>query len=553
MNYTKIIFSFLAAVFMLASCGKSGDIADAIPADAKYVISINSKSLVEKSDYDIFKNPTVQQGINMMKVGLKDEASTKILDKFLEDTNSLGLNVKGDAYMYTNFSEFGLVLSVNDADRLKEALKTFRIEEEQIKKEGDIYSVSLDNRTCLVWNSSKFLFVTKVPSFAYSNGDKKEDVDVLQLATAQLTQGSDKSIKSVKSFQDFAANLKDVSVFYTMSGMDKMMEMYGASDMTEVLQGPFGKIMKEVEGVSIGMYTSFETGEIKMTSKYFYDTPEAEKRLKDLTQQMTGEIKGDHFKYFTSDPLFAFSVNIKGDGIFNYFDKLGLVKEITKELGDSTNTALFEKVFKNLNGDVTLSVNTIKQVTKTYDTEVIAGEDDIELDNTYTDTNAECMFFADLTDGTDLIAFIKSKIAEDKTAKIVELTPTTFKFTTDGMDVYFGLKDKMFFITNVESVFNNLGATDLKNNYSSLIKGKSCVMFGDIQTVMPFLTQEIEGSLKSPSALTFAKLFGKYDFTTSASDFTGEGKLIINDNSKNSLAVMWQHIDKTITELQTSF
>lgn len=68
MTFRKILFLFLAVSLFFTSCEKSTDsLSNAIPADANYVLHFDNKALIEKSKYDIFKNPTVQQGINVSK------------------------------------------------------------------------------------------------------------------------------------------------------------------------------------------------------------------------------------------------------------------------------------------------------------------------------------------------------------------------------------------------------------------------------------------------------------------------------------------------------
>ena len=99
MSLKKILFTLLVAVTVFSSCNQSSDLSNAIPADASYVVHINTKSLIEKSQYDIFSNPTVKQGINMYKVMLKDDSKIKFLDDFLKDANSLGLNLKNETYI----------------------------------------------------------------------------------------------------------------------------------------------------------------------------------------------------------------------------------------------------------------------------------------------------------------------------------------------------------------------------------------------------------------------------------------------------------------------
>jgi len=532
MSLKKVFFAVIAVSMIFISCKKSSELSDAIPADANYVFHINTKSLIEKSQYDIFKNPTVQQGINMAKVMLKDDDKIKLLDEFLANANSFGVDLKNDMFMYTNYQVYGVVLGVNDANKFKDALIKFSVaKEENIKKDGDIYILSPESMACIAWDNSKLIILVDLTkSYGYSVPQTKVDVEAL--AKTQLEQGSDKSINSNKSFAEFLNSKKDISAFYSMEGIDKLIPLSQITgspiDMTAL-----SKIFADIKGLSGGMYTSFENGEITMTGKTYYDTPDTEKKYKELVEKMSGTLKGDHLKYITSEPLFMATMNLKGDGIYNYLNDLGLIKMMNEELPSNIEPQQMEQFVKGFNGDITIGLMSVKE---------------IENSNTYRPKPMpELLFFADVTSPEDTYNFVK-KLCDDNQAPYSQVAPTVMMIEDDGFKVYFGVNNNTFFATNIESVYNDLNSADLKNNYAGQIKDKMFLMKGDLHALSPLL----ENNRDFKQILPFFNEFGKYEMTSSALDFSGDGKLELDTKDKNSLAVICQHIDKLITNLGSS-
>ncbi len=529
----KLLLFFLGISLILTSCSdKKGDLKNAIPADANYVVCVDSKSLVSKSEYDIFSNSTVQQFISMYKTSLKDESAVKLLDAFLKDANSLGLDLKGGMYFYTNYKVYGIVLGVNDTDKVKEALvKLSNVKEEDIKKEGDVYTIASEPQACVSWDGHKLLLLVNIAS-AYGRGENAANApNLAELAKAQLAQGADKSINSNPAFTEFLKKKGDISVFFSMKGLDKSLtDLSGLVGATESTIS-FKKIFADIEGLSTGMYTFFEKGEVKFESAYFFDSPESEKKFKDLVAQLSGEIKGDQLKYITSEPLFLASANIKGDGVFSYLEKLGFMDLLKKELPDSIKAVDAQNLLKNLNGDITLALNP-----------PVASNENMGS------SAPKIALFADVANPTLVIDFIKGKLASEE-QMYTELTPTNFKITTDdSLAVYWGTNANMFFFTNDQSVYDNLSKTDLTNNYMAVIKDKSGVMLGDLQALQPYIANNPSYQAFGP----FLTEFGKYEFT-STSDLAGSGKLELKTKDKNSLAVICKQLDQLISNLGGMF
>lgn len=525
----KLLVLLVGVVVIFASCSDSKDTKDAIPADANYVISIDSKALVTKSEYDIFSNPMVQQMVSMYKMTLKDEASIKLLDGIMTDVNSLGVNIKGDLYFYTNYKVYGVVATVNNAKKIKESLMSFSlVDEGDIKEDGGIYTVAPESQACIVWNDQKLLILVDLAS-AYGNANVATP-NLTEIAQAQLKQGADKSIMSNIAFTEFLKTKGDISAFFSTKGLDKSLPDWAGLLAATDEMIPFKNFLEDMDGVSSGIYTSFEKGEIKFENKYFYDSPEVESKFKALLAQLSGTIKGDHLKYIKGDPLFLVSANVKGEGAYSYLEKLGFTELLEKELSQDSVSMQIQKALKDLNGDVTFAVTSDNSGKK---------KDDI-FSNMGVPT-PEVAFFADVNNPAEILSFIKDQFGNIE-MPYSELTATTYKVNRDNVDVYWGTVGNTFFFTNNEQVYINLKAENLTNSYSNIIKDKSIVMLGDLQVLQTYI-----GNNRSFKAFgPFLTEFGKYEFMSS-NDLTGTGRLELATKDKNSLAVICNQIDKLIS------
>ena len=541
MTLKKILFIFVSTILVLSSCDKTTDVSDAIPADAKYVLYVNNKSLIDKSEYDVFQNQTVQRGINMAKAFMKDEEQIKLLDSFLKDANSLGINLKNDFYMYTNYKVYGVVLGINDAKKVKKVLlKSSLIKEENLKEEKGIYSVSPETGACLAWDGNKIILLIDLAKSRITK--KSESIDVIAMAKEQLAQGVDKSINSNKEYQEFWKNRKDISVFYRMKGIDELLVMDETSKQLNIDSKTY---LKDIQGLSFGSYVSFEKGEIISTNKIFCDTPETEKKIKDIATQISGNLTGDHLKYIAKEPLFAASVNIKGAGIESYMKNLGVLDEISNKM-DSIDAITFDQVLKNVNGDITVAVNSLEIET------VISEYSGLERQQPV----PQCFLLADVKDPSYILNLIKEKM-QDSPQKITEINPSVLSISVDSYTVYFGVINNTFFFTNIASIYKDLGSTNLTNNYTKLIQGKSAIVLGDLQVLKTLVERNDETLQLSSKDLAvfqaFTNTFTKYQLSLSTETLEGEGKIELVNKNENSLKAICKSIDEQINALASSF
>lgn len=551
MNCRSFLLGILAVMLLFTSCSKSDDLTNAIPNDAAYVVYIDNEALIKKSEYDIFKNQTIERGINMAKAFIKDQEQVKLIDAFLKDANSLGLNLKNDVYMYTNYKVYGIVLGVNDASKLKNTLLVSSlIKEDQLTEEGGIYSVSPERDVCLAWDKDKMLFLVNIGKALGSD----TEIDITEIAKAQLKQTAANSINADKSFEVFAKKKKDISVFYKTAGLEEFSKL--AMNKANVVGGfDFTKYIQEFKGISVGLYGSFEKGAVVYDSEYYYDTDEDKARYTQFVSQFVGPLKGDHLKYFAADPLFLASVNVKGASAGENLKKLGVFDTLSNEINDSTSMSIIENVLAKVNGDVTLALTGFSV---NVDNTIVATESDDSDDELFeeeTDTQSvpQLALLADINDSEYIVNLIKSKLPENTT--VTTISPAVFSLPYEGnIKIYFGVVNNVFFATNIESLYNNLSVSDLKNNYQDKIKGNSMVVFGDLGVLKNSLEQNDFGISAKELATIIGVLspLSKYELAVSE-DISSNAQLELVNKDQNSLKTICQEIDRLINESAASF
>lgn len=559
MKQTKLIV--IAAILLSTlfwSCKDSTELTNVIPSDAIVVIHVDTKSLLTKADYKPLDNKLIKEALEKQKneSGKRSKAMAEKLEEFLKNPNSSGIDLISDCYIYTGNTSSGVIWGMKDAKKFEELLtKNFNLPEEMIQEKDGISSIDLSGMAKVGWTKEKILIITASANSMYGLGSDNGP-DLMELLTKQLKQTEKESINSNKAFTQFVTDKKDISVFYSYNNVaglwgNMASQMTGAYDeaSTSGIASIFGKLSDQVKGVNVAGFVSFEKGEITAENKFYYDTPEAEKRFTELAGKLTHEIKGDQIKFLVEKPLILASMGVSGEGIYSYLADLGITQLFDNIAGSDLQEMGIDvkSLISNVEGDITFSLNEVKTVMKKQ------LYDDYEYE--YESTEPVFSVFADLKDAKSTWDFIKSKVKETAAKEempdstLVEIDENTYSFNIDeDMKGYAGIKGNTIYITNSETVYKNIStATDGKNDFASLAQGKTSFIFGNLSSLKSKLTDEFKNDAKAAElAAKGFDLLGDYSFV-SDKNMQGKGKVVITDNSANSLAVICKYIDSVIT------
>lgn len=557
MKQTKLIL--IAAILVSTlfwSCKDSTELTNAIPTDAVVVIHVDTKSLLTKADYKPLDNKLIKEAFEKEKNkgSERNKAMTEKMEEFLKNPNSSGIDLIHDCYMYVGNTSMGIIWGMKDATKFKEVLtKTFEVPTEMIKEEDGISTIDLSGMAKVGWTKDKILIITAPASAMYGFGQGNQP-DMMELLKKQLKQTDKESINSNKTFTEFVKEKKDISVFYSYnnvaglwSGITSQMMGYYDNQSTTDLSNMLGKFSDQFKGVNAAGFVSFEKGEIVAENKFYYDTPEAEKRFTELAGKLTHELKGDHMKFLIEKPLFMAAMGINGGGIYNYLTDLGLMQFFENIAGSNLNEmgVDLKSLISNVEGDITVTISEIKTVMK----KGYYG------DYEYPSSEPVFSVFADLKDAKPTWDLIKNKVKEEADKEkiidstLVEIDENTYSFKMDeNMKGYAGIKGNTIYITNSEAIYKNISVTtDGKNDFASLAQGKASFIFGNLSLLKTPLMDEFKRDAKAQEFVAKGfDLLGDYSFA-SDKNLNGKGKFVINDNSANSLSVICKYIDSVIT------
>lgn len=549
MKQTKLFLLVAVLIAAFSSCKDSAqDLSNVIPADAITVIHIDTKSLLKKADYKPMENKVIKKFFEEQKKSASERTQKEvgILENFLKNPNSIGVDLIDDCMMYIGARTMGVIWKMNDSKKLKETLtKDFSVPEQLLTEEDGITCVDLDGRGVACWTNEKLLVMTYSNldnMYRYNSDDRP---NLVALAKKQIVQDASESINSNKAFVEFISNKKDISLFYAydnISGMwDQIMaRSIGRMDGTSKL---FDQIKEYTKGLSAGLFVSFEKGEVVAYNQIYYGSPETEKKFKELSDKMTGDITGEQLKYITEKPLLLGATNLKGEGVYDYLAELGFMSYIEDNAGRELAELGIDlkSLISNFNGDITFALNNMKTITrKSYYSSY-----------EYTDQYPEFTLFADMKDAGAVWNLLKGKLTEfDRDSSFVEITPNSYSIKMDDeVTGYIGINNNMFYFTNSKDVYANLSKDGLKNEYASKAKGKRMFVYGNINPLSAAIISEM-GSNSDYEQREFVSkglgLLGDYSYATEA-NLKGEGRLVITDDSANSLAVICKFIDSIVT------
>lgn len=557
MKQTKLIL--IAAILVSAlfwSCKDSTELTNTIPSDAIVVVHVDTKSLLTKADYKPLDNKLIKEALEKEKTNgsERNKAMMEKMEEFLKNPNSTGIDLINDCYLYTGNTSSGVIWGMKDAKKFKETLtKTFEIPAEMIKEEDGISTLDMSGMAKVGWTKDKILIITASTSSMYGLG-YNDSPDLMELLKKQLKQTGNESLNANKAFAEFVKDKKDISVFYSYNSVAKLW-----GDMTSKMAGSyddqaatgmtniFEKLGNQIKDVNAAGFISFEKGEIAAENKFYYNTPEAEKRFTELADKLTHELKGDQIKYLTEKPLFLAAMGINGGGIYNYLTDLGFMQFFENMAGSELQEigVDLKSLISNVEGDITFSLNEVKTVMKKS----------YYSDYEYPSSEPVFSVFADMKDAKPTWDLLKSKVKEkaDKEGVIdstlVEIDENTYSFKMDeNMKGYAGIKGNTFYITNSEAIYKNIStASNSGNDFASLAQGKTSFIFGNLGSLKTMLTDAFKSDAKSQElAVKGFDLLGDYSFATDK-NMNGKGKIVINDNSANSLAVISKYIDSVVT------
>ncbi|MEA1875104.1 MAG: DUF4836 family protein [Bacteroidota bacterium] len=223
----QLISVAIILIFIVSACGKQPAHMSVIPDDAFGVMLINPGDFDrDKATEQIQSNDEYKEAMEELKE--ENEEMAKILEDFVKDPSSIGINTESEMYLFVApFDEnmiFGMVMEMQKPSKFEEVLKKLAKEAEmpvEIEDADGFQKVSFPNGIAM-WDSKRILVL-----------GSDSEIDAEKEAKKLLNQNASESISQNEDYMDFYENRLGLN-FWMSSNIDNMKD---EMDMVESMIG----------------------------------------------------------------------------------------------------------------------------------------------------------------------------------------------------------------------------------------------------------------------------------------------------------------------------
>ena len=265
-------FILLLGVLALGftSCSKKSENLKVIPKDAIAVVSFDLQSLYKKADVEELKK---LKSFQKIKEALNNDNNKmgKIFSEILNDPKASGIDFKKNAYLFafnnkkyggdSRQPHIGITAVLSDDNKFKDLLN--RVSETtymelDIKKDGALNIVHLNNESYLSWDDNKMLFIA---------GEDYRSMEGESVIKKLYNQDKSEQITDIKGFSDFLNGQKDINLWINLGGF--------VQDDSMFLNGMAASLYKSLFNMQKDSYfygfVDFGKDDIKLTTYSIYN------------------------------------------------------------------------------------------------------------------------------------------------------------------------------------------------------------------------------------------------------------------------------------------
>ena len=265
-------FILLLGVLALGftSCSKKSENLKVIPKDAMAVVSFDLQSLYKKADVEELQQ---LKSFQKIKEALNNDNNKmgKIFSEILNNPKASGIDFKKNAYLFvfnnkkyggdSRQPHIGITAVLSDDNKFKDLLN--RVSEAtymelDIKKDGALNIVHLNNESYLSWDDNKMLFIA---------GEDYRSMEGESVLKKLYNQDKSEQITNIKGFSDFLDGQKDINVWLNLGGF--------VQDDSMFLNGMAASLYKSLFNMQKDSYfygfVDFGKDDIKLTTYSIYN------------------------------------------------------------------------------------------------------------------------------------------------------------------------------------------------------------------------------------------------------------------------------------------
>lgn len=513
MKKTNLFFSLsmlVALVVMMASCTKSAEeYVNVIPADAAMVVSFDVKSLTQKCG---LKNDSKDKVIDALQSGLDAETFAQV-EKIMKDPAESGISIDSKIYIFCIGEKFlpSFVAKVADVNKVKNMFAL--LEKQQVTKaleeKNGCFVTEIPKQATFVFNE-KALIISAIP-----NG--------VEQVTAWMSQPADKSMAANKGFQKMEGEKTDVATYLSMDAlMSVSSALNAAQGMPTAYMNGFLPEGVNLQDMNLIYTLNFEKGKIALGVSYYTENEQLKKFYAE-NSKMCSDIKGTFSDFFPASTMFYMAMNVKGDGLYTYLQKIAKIKDTLAQVPLD-----WEKLIGSFDGDISVGLTGLSAQGMPALTAYAEMKDDYALKTFLT--------YKDMLTGMGGV--FKENAEND------------YVVTAQGMSIYFGMAKKHLYITTDEATYKNINksvsdpmtkapwASEIKNSASFVAINVNGIMQNPMVGMLIGMSGQ-KGQLAKAvlSQISYVDVYGQMNQT-------GGMNIVLNNKDINALQLICEEIEK---------
>lgn len=497
-------FALLVVMALLASCSESSEYTNAIPKDAAMVVSLDFKSMAQKSGINGKEGESVVTKLTeVLKSGLEGEAYATA-EKIVKNPAETGLSLTDKVYLFItpNSNTFAVVAKVLSEGKVKSLMQSLKEQQlcSDLKSESGCTWTTVGNGLC-VYNNGTFLLVGTLDS---------DPEGMKGTVLAWMRQDAANSYASTSDFAKLRDTKGEINVVANMSVLPREATMQMRMGMPADLK---------LEDIKCLLTTTFEKGKIVVDFESLIENKELIALYERQTQTST-PLKGTYMEYFPANTLLWASGNFNGEAVYNLLCENPTIKQ---SLDNPMLPIDLKTIFSAIHGDIAIGFSSLV-------------------------TN-DLLVYADVTNKEFLKAFEELRPLLALSGGQMKLNSTgtdQYEFRMYNQSIWFGVKDKMFYLSNNEQMADEAGrryGVSLQNTTwtSEVTKNRSFMAFNTVELLnelnaAPYLSR----MLGQEAVVIMKNVFGPCEYIdVMAPDWkNGQMNIVMKDKDTNVLQLI---------------
>ena len=355
----KILVPLMAfGIFFFASCKKTNDAGNLVPADVAMLMHVNGKNLQKKLPWT-----EVQQNPWFTKI-MQDSSMTTLWKSLMQNPENSGIDRNNDFMMFSKTDSLGAYVgcvgNISDMDKFVAFSNQITNTSGKPDKNDDVFMLK-NNSLLISWQAKKFLMLIDAPNLKLSEAytDNMENLPtspVEKKSTRNLTEQAMalyqlKNEGKLGSNDKFAAMMETEADVHLWLNAEALYENEMAMNMGPISMLNMDKLYK---GSIIATSITFEEGKILTAVKAY-----AGKDVTDIWRKYGGnKIDKDLLERLPSKNIATeFALNFKPEGLLELLKLAGIDGFVNLFLNQLGITA--DDFIKSIKGDVFFAVTDI--------------------------------------------------------------------------------------------------------------------------------------------------------------------------------------------------